>query len=66
MILFLLGTIAVQTVGDVFGGFIIACSRDRLTGVGDDFLLFCTDWEIFRLKRFIFGHCILPRLILCG
>jgi hypothetical protein len=50
--------IAIQTVRDVFGGFLIAGSRDRFARVRDNFFLICVDREIFRLERFFFGHRI--------
>jgi hypothetical protein len=50
--------IAIQTVRDVVGGFLIAGSRDRFARVRDNFFLICVDRETFRLERFFFGHRI--------
>jgi hypothetical protein len=61
-ILFLLELIAVQSNSDVFGGFLIAGSRDRFARVGKDLILLCVDRKIFGLKRFLFGHCIISRV----
>jgi len=61
-ILFLPGTIAVQTVRDVLGRFLIAGSRDRFAGIGDDFRLFCMDRKIYGLERFLLGHCFNSRV----
>jgi hypothetical protein len=59
-VLFLLGVITIQTIRDVLSRFLI--SSDRLSGVGDDFLLFGVDRGIFGLKRFLFGHCSISRM----
>jgi hypothetical protein len=48
-VLFLSGVIAVQTVRDVLGSLLIACSSNRLASIGDDFALVAMYREIFGL-----------------
>jgi hypothetical protein len=54
--------IAIQTVRDVFGGFLIAGSRDRFARVRDNFFLICVDREPSGLRGFSLGTVLSPAL----
>jgi hypothetical protein len=55
--------IAVQTVRDILGGLLVACSSYGLAGVGDDFALVATNRKISGFNGFVLDIAIssLPR-----